>query len=563
MRRYRTTSALAAKFESLRTVLSSHRAITRVSLAALSFAFIIALSHQATTQAGPEQAPLIPESLLPQSVGIAVATTDSVTIPFQESMDPASVESAIQVLPQQRVELSWNADRTAVSISPERLWRADERYLVIVGQSSETDGGSPLRGGRRFAFTTETAPAVTDFQVRLAGEDLAAVTALAREDVPSVRSLSRATEAAAAAVVEAGSQPPTRTAKQVSATTAISVSFSADMDRADVESRFAIAPEVAGNLSWNGGNLVFTPSERLEPGGRYTVSLHGAHDANGNPLGGKGNFSFVVTLGAQLVRTDPGLGASDVEPATVSMWFSQPMDVEATNAAFGLTDTSSGALVGGNLDWNDAGTQVTYTPDRAFTGGRTFHVSLGDAALDGDGNPVTAEWSFTTAAAPVAAPAAASATRSTTSTRSVPVVPPPAPTGDGASYAVAQINASRAAYGFGPVVLDGAISAVAYAHAYDQAANGYFSHTGLDGSTRDSRLRAGGISYSWSGENACYLVGRSLIATLDWCHAAFMAEPYPGQFNHIANVLNPNATRVGVGIAQVGSKIVIVWDYTN
>jgi hypothetical protein len=58
-------------------------------------------------------------------------------------------------------------------------------------------------------------------------------------------------------------------------------------------------------------------------------------------------------------------------------------------------------------------------------------------------------------------------------------------------------------------------------------------------------------------------VGRSVIATLDWCHAAFMSEPYPGQFNHIANVLNPNATRVGVGIAQVGSKIVIVWDYTN
>jgi uncharacterized protein YkwD len=476
-------------------------------------------------------------------------------------MDPASVESAIQVLPQQRVDLSWNADYTAVSISPERLWRADERYLVVVGQASESADGSPLRGGRRYAFTTQTAPAVTDFQVRLAGEDLAAATAVAREDVPSVRSLTVATEAAAASIVEAGSQPPTRTAKEVSATTAISVSFSADMDRADVEDRFAIAPEVTGDLAWNGNDLVFTPSERLQPGGRYTVSLLGAHDASGNPLGGKGNFSFVVTLGAQLVKTDPGLGASDVEPATVTMWFSQPMDVDATNAAFGLTDTASGALVGGNLIWNEAATQLTYTPDRAFAGGRTFAVVLGDGALDADGNPVTADWSFSTAAAP--APVAATATRSTTSTRSAPVVPPPAPSGDAAAYAVAQINASRAAYGFGPVVLDGAISAVAYAHAYDQAANGYFSHTGLNGSTRDSRLQAGGISYSWSGENACYLVGRSVIATLDWCHAAFMSEPYPGQFNHIANVLNPNATRVGVGIAQVGSKIVIVWDYTN
>ena len=557
---------MAAKFESLRTVLSSHRAITRVSLAALSFTFIIAFSHQATTQAGPEQAPLIPESLLPQSVGIAVATTDSVTIPFQESMDPDSVESALQVLPQQRVDLTWNADHTAVSITPQRLWRADERYLIVVGQSSSTDDGSPLRGGRRYAFTTETAPVVSDFQVRLAGDDLAAVTALAREDIPSVPSVRLATDAAVAVAPVSGSHPPTRTAKEVSAATAISVSFSDEMDREDVETAFAIAPEVSGDLSWRGRDLVFTPSERLEPGGRYTISLLGAHDADGNPLGGKGNFSFVVTLGGQLVRTDPGLGAEGVDPATVTMWFSQPMDVNATNAAFGLTDTSSGALVGGNLTWNEAGTQLTYTPDRAFAGGRTFEVALGDGALDADGNPVTASWSFTTTAAPAAA-ALAEASRSTTSTRSAPVsapvIAPPAPTGDGAAYAVAQINASRAAYGFGPVVLDGAISAVAYAHAYDQAANGYFSHTGLNGSTRDSRLRAGGISYSWSGENQCYLVGRSVIATLDWCHAAFMSEPYPGQFNHIANVLNPNATRVGVGIAQVGSKIVIVWDYTN
>jgi uncharacterized protein YkwD len=104
---------------------------------------------------------------------------------------------------------------------------------------------------------------------------------------------------------------------------------------------------------------------------------------------------------------------------------------------------------------------------------------------------------------------------------------------------------------------------VAFGHAYDQAVNNYFSHIGLDGSTRETRLRAGGVSFGWSGENQCYLVGRSVTDTLDWCHAQFMAEPYPGLFNHIANVLNPNAHRVGVGIAQVGGKIVIVWDFTD
>ena len=179
-------------------------------------------------------------------------------------------------------------------------------------------------------------------------------------------------------------------------------------------------------------------------------------------------------------------------------------------------------------------------------------------------------WSFTTSAPAVAQAAAPAPVNAPTTAPAPPPVapapvpvPPPSPAGSLADYAVSQINASRAAYGFGPVVLDGAISAVAYSHAYDQAVNGYFSHTGLNGSTRDSRLRAGGISFSWSGENQCYLVGRTAQATLDWCHAQFMAEPYPGHWNHIANVLNPNATRVGVGIAQVGGKIVIVWDFTN
>jgi uncharacterized protein YkwD len=113
------------------------------------------------------------------------------------------------------------------------------------------------------------------------------------------------------------------------------------------------------------------------------------------------------------------------------------------------------------------------------------------------------------------------------------------------------------------VVLDASISAVAAAHAWDQARNGYFSHYSTDGRTREDRLRAGGVSFGWSGENLCYRVGLSEQSTLDWCHSQFMAEPYPGQWNHIANILNPNARRMGVGIANVGGRIVITWNFTD
>jgi uncharacterized protein YkwD len=547
-------AAFAIPFESLRTLLSRHRAVTRVLMAALSFTVVIGLSQPApVTQAGREPTPTPRESLLPQAIGAAIPSDDAITLTFDSPMDPGSVEAALQLLPAQSFTTSWTPDATQLTLAPEGLWRTDTSYLAVVGSSALTSDGQPIARPLRFGFTTQTAPAVSDFQVKLADDASAPI------DPEAVAStlLEPDAEEALRVAPDAGLQPPTDTAKNVSATSAITVSFSAAMDPADVESHFSIAPEVAGAISWDGSDLVFTPSERLTPGARYTISIVGSHDLTGNVLGGEGNFSFIVQPGAQLTRSEPGANATDVEPAWVVLWFSQPMDVDATNAAFGLRDTTTGSLVGGHLSWNETATQLVYTPDNPFAGGRAFEVGFGDGARDVDGNLVTASLSFTTKAGPPIS-------RAQTSVRSgVLAVPAPAAATGLEGYAVDMINASRAAYGFAPVVLDATISAVASAHAHDQAANGYFSHIGLNGSTRESRLAAGGISFGWSGENQCYLVGSSLAGTLEWCHAQFMSEPYPGFFNHIGNVLSPHARRVGVGIAQVGGKIVVVWDFAD
>jgi uncharacterized protein YkwD len=558
----------ATPFASLGKLLSRHRAITRVSLAAISFTVIAAFSQQPTAQAGPQATPVTPESLLPQSVGIAVDTQAPITISFEAPMDPASVESAFELLPAQPIELSWNDAHTVLTVAPDGQWRTDERYLVVVGSESSTSLGSQLRAAQSFAFTTLTAPAVTDFQVHLAGPDRAGAKAEAAAKEITVRSSVMAADTGARTdgdaighPIGAGatSQPPTDTPTRVSSATSISIDFSVPMDRNDVEGRFAISPKIKGSLTWKRGSLVFTPRERLQPGTRYTISLIGAHDLTGNALGGTGNFSFIVQSSAQLTKTTPTANATGVEPASVSMWFSHRMDRHATNKALRVTDTVTGTTVAGKAAWNRKSTRVTFTPDQPLAAGHAFEVSLGKGGRDADGNPVKANWTFSTKAPLFVA---AQAARTTVSTRSV-AIPAAAPATSLAGYALNQVNAARAAYGFAPVVLDASISAVASSHAMDQAVNGYFSHVGLDGSTRETRLRRGGVSFGWSGENQCYLVGRSQQATLNWCHAQFMAEPYPGQWNHIANVLNPNARRMGVGIAQVGSKIVIVWDYAD
>lgn len=558
MRPIRTVAADAALFESLGRLLSSHRAIVRVSIAALSFTFIIAFSQQAPiTRAVPEADPVASVSLLPQNVGIGVPTDAAITVDFDDTMNPGSVASALHVLPDDGVQAEWSADLDQLILTPESRWRTDETYLVVVGGTAAGTDGTPLASARRFVFTTQSAPRVTDFQVRL-------VDTAVEDAVPGVEVQEKAAtalESDAAAPSEPGVLPPTKTATEVSATSSISVSFSAEMDRADVETRFAITPAVKGDLEWVSNDLVFRPSGRLEPGSRYTISVIGSHGADGNVIDGKGNFSFIVQPGAQVTKTQPEADASDVEPPMVEMWFSQPMAVEATNAAFGLRDASTDQLVDGRLTWNDAATQLVYTPDQPFAGGRTFTVAFDGGARDTDGNRVDASLSFRTIAAPVPAPRAAATVRSAPAV--APAVPAAAPASSLAGYALNQVNAARAAYGFAPVVLDGAVSAVASAHAWDQARNGYFSHTGANGSTREGRLAAGGVGFSWSGENQCYHIGMSEQATLDWCHAQFMAEPYPGQWNHIANVLNPNARRMGVGIATVSGRTVITWDFTD
>jgi uncharacterized protein YkwD len=92
----------------------------------------------------------------------------------------------------------------------------------------------------------------------------------------------------------------------------------------------------------------------------------------------------------------------------------------------------------------------------------------------------------------------------------------------------------------------------------------YFSHTSRNGMTFAQRLTAGGVSYGNRGENICFLGGGTSVTTaLNWCHAQFMAEPYPGGGNHKDNILNPNFRRIGIGIATGGGKVYVVWDFTD
>lgn len=502
--------------------------ILRLVVGASLLALVAAVALQGASQAAPSVQPGPPASILPTSLGTAISTRQEVTVPFDAPMDPASVTASLHIQPAAPFQLTWSDDHRSLTVVPAERWQTDTLYVLSVPAGTRLASGRQLQAPELFSFTTQTAPSVTDFEVRLVGEP-ADAGRLAR-----VRT-------------RPGSlpQPPADTASSVSARTSIRIGFSATMNRADVERAFVISPAVAGALSWQGSKLVFTPEGRLDPNARYAVSLVGARDVDGNPLGGDATFSFTTAAPAQVVKVRPGVGATGVTDRTVSVWFSAPMDTSATRAAFRLWDATVGGAVAGKVTWNDTGTALTFTPASRLAAGHRFEIRVGSGTRDSDGNRFTSVFTFTTKAA---------------SRPAVPLVPV---SGSAQQYALAQINAARKTYGFPPLVLDPTISAVATAHAVDQIRYGYFSHTGRDGSDVQSRMRAAGISFSYAGENQCETTGSTLTHALDWCYSVMMAEPYPGYWNHIGNILGPNFTRVGFGYAEAGGRIVMTWDFAG
>ena len=518
---------------SLTTRLRRHPAIARALIAGVALAVAAAISAGAAAQAGLTAVLPAPTSILPVNVGVGIGTDDAITLGFAQEMDRDSVEAALSISPSHAVRLSWSDDGRKLRMNPLGLWSTDQRYALVVGASARAAGGALLAAPARYGFTTETAPRISDFGVRFVAESVAGAGAV------------RAGALDALGIDAVDAKPDV--ASDVSAATFIRITFSGGMNRGEVERAFLLSPAVPGIFSWAGRTLTFTPIERLASDARYAISVGGVHDLDGNQLADDASFSFTTRAGAQLVQSAPAAGATRVKDKEIVLWFSQPVDGASVGAALRVSDRTTGKALTGSLAWNASSTQLRFTPARAFVAGHRFDVSLAAGATDADGNAVTASLTFTTRAA------------------ARPRIVGPAPSATLIGYALNQVNAARAAYGLKPLAYSTAIEAVALAHAWDQVNYSYFSHTGRDGSSHEDRLRAAGLVFGWNGENQCMnnSTGRTPTQTLDWCQAQFMSEPYPGVANHIGNILGTHYTKVGIGIAIMGAKVIVVWDFTD
>jgi uncharacterized protein YkwD len=111
------------------------------------------------------------------------------------------------------------------------------------------------------------------------------------------------------------------------------------------------------------------------------------------------------------------------------------------------------------------------------------------------------------------------------------------------------VNAERASAGLPALRVSWILTQTAQGHAEDQLARDYLAHNSPEGVTpRDRILAAGYDPDSWTGENIYNAWGNEEIvqpeAAMQW---------WMNSSGHRANILKPEYTEIGVGVAWRGS----------
>jgi uncharacterized protein YkwD len=134
-----------------------------------------------------------------------------------------------------------------------------------------------------------------------------------------------------------------------------------------------------------------------------------------------------------------------------------------------------------------------------------------------------------------------------------PTSPPPTSTtfscnpssnGGYESQVLALINNERAMTGAAPLSVQAQLGNAARGHSQDMGCNGFFSHTGSDGSSPATRVSRQGYSWSAVAENIAAGYGDPSSVVSGWM----------GSQGHKDNILNPIYTEIGIGYIYVSGS---------
>ena len=295
----------------------------------------------------------LPDSAF-RSIGAATDLHAAVDITFSEAMDPTSVAASVVVTPETAIQLSWNATRTVLTVRPTRQWAAGAYHTITIAAGTLAAGGRPMSTVVHAAFVTRAATGGRISATRIVGNRVSIATAfrIAFDHPVSTTALEAAlrispavagklvadsdgsqvvpisaqgftytptsvlaggatytlsldaladtdgapVEGVETAVLRTSAAPriirvrPTDGTKQVDRRAALSVRFSAPMNRATTQAAFTVTANgkpVHGTYRFVEGNtvLVFQPVSALPASAKVVVTIAGtATSAQGIPL---------------------------------------------------------------------------------------------------------------------------------------------------------------------------------------------------------------------------------------------------------------------------------------
>lgn len=326
-----------------------------------------------------DSTPISVVSVEPANGAVAVPTNGTVvTITFSEPAEASTVNSGTVQLQLNNssigVTRSLSSDGLVVTLTPSSRLAESSVYKVFVNQVEDRAG---LRIASAFTSTFTTAD----------------------ETAPTVTAIS-----------------PANNTTQVAFNTNVIVTFSEPIDSNDnlaniikVSVAQSTDPPLAGNyaLSTDGRIATFTPSVALADSTQYTVTVNGQRDASGNTQTQAFVSSFTTQdLIAPVIDPLPIDGATvrDFTPTIIATYHDNLSGIKTSTVVLTVDNV--------NVTQNASvtGSQVTYTPGTALTGGpHTVTVQVADNAgnvsalrtasftIDDSGPPIS---SFTIGGAP-------------------------------------------------------------------------------------------------------------------------------------------------------------------
>jgi uncharacterized protein YkwD len=453
-----------------------------------------------------------------------------VSISFPEAMNAASVEQMLQVTPATKVDVSWDATTTTLTVAPRTAWRPATYYTVTVRAGALDANGRPMERRVRAAFLTRPPITATVTATDLAGDE-------------------------------------------AKIATAFRIALSGPIDESTLD--MAVSPAVRGAFSPAPESTAlapvydFEPAEPLLPDTEYTVRLGpDVHDLDGAEIEAT-PLTIRTAAAPSVVRFRPRHNTAGVAwSQDLSVRFTEPMDHASTEAAWSATQGTT-ALTG-TFSWAEGDTVLVFDPASNLGYAQKVTLMVDAGATSQAGLPIQGASSITF----------------TTASKPVPRAPTPSSSGGGGgggsiggstwaaveSYYLGLMNCTRT----GGLVTSGGgcnspggrdvaalwqdagiTASVARPYAQKLAVNNLCTH--FSGGNPGDRLRAAGYtSYVWA-ENLGCRSGDAYAAVLG-SHLFFQSEAsYSG--GHYVNLMNAKYDRVGIGVWVSGGRVRLVVDF--